>query len=507
MFGFVGLIVLTLFLTLIFTSILFGINIIDVQNNWPDRRCEPLIMFTAPLYQKSNDKRNATNFAYENLSFCLRTLSVATMAKAFSPLFDSLKSNFKVIQVVTTLFSSMRIYLKMLLDQFTNIFEDRFSTFRTIFEQFRLGFRKLESAHERINAIMTASLFQAITGIIFLKNFVKFVIMVIFIILGILAAMMILLIFIFFPGIAIIGTTTAILMAAGLGAGAAAVEGAFCLHPETSIALADGSYKPIKEIQLGDILPPSFKTFIYPNGVYGILEVNGSKTELYDLDGVKISGTHRVFEKGEWTLVRDVERARKTNIISDKLYILNTTHHLVSAVSESGSLYVSDWEEVSTEEGQKKWIEFVSKKLGTSKPIYSPSSIPLCGKDVKVVLESGEHLPISEISIGAKVKSEEGVTTVIGIYKGYINNQTKSDEWLSDGNWIKTANGWSTFDGGVKDLDCKRFCEETMVGYQIITSSGAFNINYLGNNLVLRDFTECGTQNLEDCYSVLDDVI
>ena len=250
MFGFVGLIVLTLFLTMVFTSILFGVNIVDIKNNWANRRCEPLIMFTAPLYQKSDDKRNASNFAYENLSYCLRTLSVATMAQAFAPLFDSLKSNFKVIQVVMTLFSSMRIYLKMLLTQFTNIFEDRFSTFKSIFEQFRLGFAKLTSAHERINAIITATIFQAITGITFLKNFVQFVIMVIFIILGILAAMMIILLFIFFPGIAIIGTTTAILMAAGLGAGAAAVEGAFCLHPETQISLAYGEAKPIKEIKL-----------------------------------------------------------------------------------------------------------------------------------------------------------------------------------------------------------------------------------------------------------------
>jgi len=464
-------------------------------------------MFTAPLYQKSSDKRNATDFAYENLSYCLRTVSVATMAQAFAPLFESLKSNFKVIEVVTKIFSSMRLYLQMLLTQFTNIFEDRFSTFKSVFERFRLGFRKLKSAHDRINAIITSTIFQALTGITFLKNFVQFVIMVIFIILGILAAMMILLIFIFFPGIAIITTTTAILMAAGLGAGAAAVEGAFCLHPETMIRLAYGEAKPIKEIKLGDVLPPSFKTFIYPNGVYGILEVNGSKTPLYELDGVKISGTHRVFEKGAWTLVRDIERAKKTNIVSDRLYILNTTHHLVYAESENGTLYVSDWEEVSTEEGQEKWIEFVSKKLGLTKPTHLPSSIPLCGKDVKVVLESGEHLPINEITIGTKVKSGDGLTTVIGIYKGYINNQTKTDEWLSDGNWVKTPNGWSIFECGVKDLDCKRFSEETMIGYQIITSSGIFNINYLNNNLVLRDFTECGTENLEDCYSVLDNVM
>jgi hypothetical protein len=235
--------------------------------------------------------------------------------------------------------------------------------------------------------------------------------------------------------------------------------------------------------------------------------VNGSKTELYDLDGVKISGTHRVFEKGVWKLVRDVDRAKKTNIISDKLYILNTAHHLVSAESENGLLYVSDWEEVSSSDGQHKWIEFVSKKLGTSKPNYSPSSIPLCGKNVKVILESGEELPISELTIGAKVKSEDDVTTVIGIYKGYINSQTKSDEWLSDGNWIKTTNGWKLFEGGIKDLDSKQFFENNIIGYQIITSSGVFNINYLNNNLVLIDFTECGTENLEDCYSVLDDVI
>ena len=42
------------------------------------------------------------------------------------------------------------------------------------------------------------------------------------------------------------------------------------------------------------------------------------------------------------------------------------------------------------------------------------------------------------------------------------------------------------------------------VGYQLITESGSFKISYSNKDLLIRDFTECGIENIEDCYDILD---
>ena len=504
MFGFIGLIVLILLLTMGMSAILFGTNIIDIMNNWPTRRCEPFVMFTAPLYKPSSDKRSTTEFAFDNFTFCLQTLSSNVMAGAFSPLFNMLKENFNVIDVAMGLFKNFRFYFKTLIDRFTNIIEDRFQQFKNVFDMFRVGFTKLESAFGRINGMILATIFQAMSGYTFIQNLIQFVIKIVIIIIIILAALVIFLFFIMFPVIPIILTTISIIAAAGLGAAVNGYTGAFCLHPNTSIMLAEGSSILIKNIKIGDILLPSFKTYIFANMVTGILEADGSKTDLYDIDGVKISGTHRVFEKGEWVLVRDIERAKRITEKSNILYILNTKHHWVSAKGNTDILYVSDWEEVDNERGQLIWLNFVAKKLESSIPVGIPSSIPLVSKSIQVykkVQSRPIKTNISDIKIGDKIIDSLGkYTDVKGIYKGLFN--TNLDNWISDGNWIFN-NEWSiNLEGTKEDTNAPQ-----QIGYQLITESGSFIALNADKEILLRDFTECGIENLEDCYDVLDKVL
>ena len=503
MFGFIGLIVLILLLTMGMSAILFGTNIIDIMNNWAERRCEPFVMFTAPLYKPSYDKRSTTEFAFDNFTFCLQTLSSNVMSGAFSPLFNMLKQNFNVIDVAMGLFKNFRFYFKTLIDQFTNIIEGRFQQFKNVFDLFRFGFTKVESALGRVNGMIIATIFQAMSGYTFIQNIIQFVIKIVIIIIIILAALVIFLFFVMFPVIPMILTTIGIITAAGLGAAVGGYTGAFCLHPNTLIMLSDGSSIPIKNIKLGDILVPGFKTYIFENIVTGVLEVNGSKTQLYDINGVKISGTHRVFEKGEWVLVRDIERAKKINEKSDILYILNTKHHWVSAKGNTDILFVSDWEEVDSNKGQTAWLEFVAKKLESSVPIKLPSSIPLVSTTTKVYkkIQGGNiKMNISDIKIGDKVRDSLGKYTIIkGIYKGSFH--TELDSWISDGNWIFDDTWKLNLEGS------KEGSNNLQIGYQIITESGSFIALHLDKEILLRDFTECGIENLEDCYDVLDKVL
>jgi len=497
MFGFIGLIMMTTLLTTILCGILFGTNIIEIKNNWPKRRCEPYVMFTAPLYQKSGSEESSADFAFNNFMYCVETLSSDSLSTVFAPIYEILKGFFNTISVIKTLLNNFRSYFTGLTSLFEGIIGERFKKFTVLFDLFRVGMKKLESAYSRNGAILTATLFQGMSGIVFMQNFVSFIIKVVIIIIAVLAALVIFLFFAMFPVIPVIITTIGILTAAGFGAAVGSYTGAFCLHPSTKIVLNNGSYKPINEINLGDILEPSIKTFVFPNSVYGILEVDGLRTDLYEIDGVKISGTHRIFEKGRWILARTSSRAKPLTEKSDRLYILNTKHHWVSTIKGDGKiLTVSDWEEVSTKQGQEEWLAFVAGKLGSTISKI-PTSEPLCGEDVEVLCLDGIK-PISKISIGDFVLSEYGLTRVLGIYKGYLGKSVDNSKWLSDGNWIMGSE-WALNSNG-----CSGGSLLETVGYQLITESGSFKIRYSNKDLIIRDFTECGIENIEDCYDVLD---
>jgi hypothetical protein len=499
MFGFIGLIMMTTLLTTILCGILFGTNIIEIKNNWKERRCDPYVMFTAPLYQKSGSEESSSEFAFNNFMFCIQTLSSDSLASVFAPIYEILKGFFSTITVIKTLMNKFRSYFSSLISLFEGIVGERFQKFSVLFDLFRVGIKKLESAYSRNGAIITATLFQGMSGIVFMQNLVAFVVKVVIIIIAVLAALVIFLFFVMFPVIPIIITTIGILTAAGLGAAVGSYTGAFCLHPSTKIVLNNGSYRPINEINLGDILEPSIKTFVFPNSVYGILEVDGLQTNLYEIDGVKISGTHRVLEKGCWILAKDVARAKLLTEKSDRLYILNTKHHWVSATKDDKILTVSDWEEVSTKQGQEEWLTFVAEKLGAI-ITKIPTSEPLCGEDIEVLCLTGKK-PISKISIGDFVFSENGLTRVLGIYRGYLGKSVDNSKWLSDGNWIMDGE-WSINSDG-----CLGGSSLETVGYQLITESGSFKIRYSNKDLTIRDFTECGIENIEDCYNILDKFI
>jgi hypothetical protein len=499
MVGFMGLIILILFLTTIFAAILFGTDVIEIRNDWVNRRCDPYVMFTAPLYQPFDDKRSSTEFGIDNFMFCLSSLSKGALSSAFTPLYEALKRFFSTITVIQNLMNSFRSYFSDLGSKFESIIGNRFQKFISIFDLFRQGIRKMLSAFSRNNAILIATLLQGMAGFTFIQNLVQFIIKVVIIIVVILASLVIFLFFIMFPVIPIIITTIGILTAAGLGAAVASYSGAFCLHPLTSIILQDGTYKKIGEINLGEILAPSTHNYDFPNEVYGILETEGRQTDLYEIDGIKMSGSHRVLERGRWFLAKDIGRAKLISERANRLYILNTRHHWLPTIKNSKSLVVSDWEEVSTDDGQEYWHAFVSEKLGASLTAKA-TSLPLIGESVKVLSSSGKK-PISSLRIGDYVFDDKGKTRILAIYKGYLGSSVTDEEWLSDGNWVFDKE-WKLYACGVLGGE-----NAQTLGYQLITESGTFKIHYKSTNMLIRDFTECGIDNIEESYNIINNHI
>ena len=72
--------------------------------------------------------------------------------------------------------------------------------------------------------------------------------------------------------------------------------GGGCFIAGTMISMADGSLKPVEQVDIGDTVSVGGKVFA--TGKFLI-------DNLYDYNGIKVSGTHMVKEDGAWTRVED----------------------------------------------------------------------------------------------------------------------------------------------------------------------------------------------------------
>ena len=94
----------------------------------------------------------------------------------------------------------------------------------------------------------------------------------------------------------------------------------FCFAPDTKILMADGKYKKIKDIKLGEEVM-----------LGGKVTAIGQSTsdDMYLYDGVEVSGGHTLYENGKWIRTKDSKYAVKMDIEEALVYPMDTENHLI----------------------------------------------------------------------------------------------------------------------------------------------------------------------------------
>jgi archaellin len=164
--------------------------------------------------------------------------------------------------------------------------------------------------------------------------------------------------------------------------------------------MADHSYKKIKNIQVGDIL--------YEDGEVTskmVLDANG--IEMFELFGLKISGSHKIKINKKWIYICNHPNAVKIyNYNKPYIYCLNTKTkeiHIEStkAIEETydKEIFVfNDWDEVFEDE-----LKILSKNINeeylSRKDIHQKFDVGI-SKDTKIKMKNGENLAIKNIKPG-----------------------------------------------------------------------------------------------------------
>ncbi len=505
---YVAAIVTTLVLTTVFAFFLVSADIEAIKSNWDERRCEVPIMIAGKLFKPADDPRSGMEFAKDNFSFCLGNLADSVLKTAFAPFFSILKLQFSSQESISGPIKYIRGMLKTAVDTFSDYMDKQFAKYKRLMIAITHGWHHIFFAMGRIQASVLGFVYAGLSLSALIENTINFIIKVVLIFIGILAALIILLWFFLLPVIPTIVIVIAIIMAAGFGS-AASYAGAFCVDPGASVMMADGSTKPLGEIKVGDVLKSKkYDSDSSENRVEGVMLVESADEPLVSIQGVKMSGSHRVLSAGKWVLARDHPEAKPLAERMERLICLNTNLHYVPIAVEGSyiPLYVGDWEEVSTEEGQKAWIDLVNVKLnGPNTPSITkyPVSVPLVSKTVNVFHETKGLLPIDSIQIGDSILGGDGQYTIVkGIYTGCtaLNSAYKDKQWISDGVWFSVNDRYWILSAST---GVHQGTEEAE-GLYLITESETFMIERDGKQQLVRDFTEVGASQIDSTYEMLD---
>jgi hypothetical protein len=498
----------TVVFTGVFSYFLIRADIDAIRGDWANRRCELPVVLVAGFAKPNENTQTPMEFAQDNFKFCASQLVDSVLKVAFAPLYAVTGQQVNALNTMSGPMNSFRNMLKNARDSLGRLLDKQYRQYISINASLLKTWQHLLFSMGRIQAIFTSVVYFGLSASALVQNTLQFTYKSILTFIGIMAAMIILLFFVLFPFIPVIMTMITILVAAGFGA-AAGMSGAFCVDPEAIVSMKDGTKKRLREIQLGDQL---FSEDSAENKVTGILAADAFTTPLVEIEGVLMSGSHRVKVGDCWVLARDHPYALKVpNTILPQLICLNTTQHSVPIQKESGDiLHVGDWEEVSDENGRRVWIELVHKHLNTGALFRNeyPTQVPLVSPSTIVFDASLGPVPIRSVKIGDTILSlQKRKTKVIGIYRGRIQvdrHTVEEPEWMTDGVWFKRADqSWTTAQkAGLKlsnDADAKE-----LDGLYLITEDEQFVLVHKGIPCLVRDFTEIGASNIDSTYDELD---
>ena len=93
-----------------------------------------------------------------------------------------------------------------------------------------------------------------------------------------------------------------------------------CFIKGTLVTMADGSTKPVEQVDLGDEVAEGGSVFAVGKFL---------NTELYDYKGIKVSGSHMVNEDGTWMRVRDTKHGKSLGNDLNTVYVFGSENRRI----------------------------------------------------------------------------------------------------------------------------------------------------------------------------------
>ncbi len=453
----------------------------SVMAKWPEVRCNLPTMLSAFLYKPSDYNGSAADFAADNFNFCLSGIASKALGAATQPAVGIMKGQVDATGTIGQLQNSVRNMIGNLHRDFSKNLDGfylKYSLFQGV--SARLA-QYLRASMGKLEGIIGASTYLAISTFVSLMNTVEFIVWVAIIIILILVVIFIILFFFLAPFTPLLLTIVGIITAAGFGTAIGGAASVFCFAEGTPVILEDGTTCPINELVNGTTLLDGAK-------VEGMFIFDGSKTPLYDLYGTLVSGTHLVYHAASKTYMEVAAHpdAQLTTHKSKYVYCPITSTRHIPVQNGLGTLTIyCDWEEVDSAEAEAAWAEAIATIIGNNP---APDAGPAGFDETAIIYNSyGNRISIADVNIGDMILDDGVRAKVLGkVHRVVMEPETKSGTWTWDYYQQKWVQNSGQHEAGM-DL------------YHLVTDSGTFLVKFNDRKHIVRDATEVGISNLRSC--------
>jgi len=440
----------TIIIFLVITLVQLGIlavsfqlqNIKDIKKNFGKYRCNPLFM---PF---------VGNFGYnpiDNFNFCVQGVFNFKAAEVFAPIYAILGTFHEVLESVVNAAMSIRGMFSNFLGGVENFILSIRNKIQFLMNNVRMSFIRILNLMGKVYGSMFAVLFMGQSAMTTAFNLadndlVQFIM-------------------------------------------------EFCFAPNTPVKMADGSFKPISSVAIGDVLAsvPGNPTPV----VTSVFRFNGEKTPMVSIGDVLLSSQHYVSVNGGMVTAESHPLADFAASIPE-LVCLNCTGHRF-AVGKEG-LVVADYDEHSSADVVTATQKVASAALNSGavddKGLVADYSLGV-GGDVSVKMADGSWKRMDEISIGDIVKHsgkvlgivKEQCDSTITTPKGFVLSAAQLVYDTPNNTWVRSAKLWTEDKCGTKTL------------YNIITeNAGVISIRKGPFAEFIRDYREVPLPEMEAAY-------
>lgn len=423
-----------------FTTRQYLTNVLEVvRADWPNQRCNPFFMPFAGFINKPTDRSNL-EYTVENFSGCITSILEFVALAAFEPFRIILKVLNDAINFLVQSFNQLRGLMDKLRTQFADIFDQIYTAIANLIVAFMNFIVKMKDTMEKTKGVLTTimftlygaymtmeSAFLAIIDLIVLILIIIACIIVVYICIatglfpipiigpGVAAApsIMAIVIIVIMIGITIPVIWFMVMMMRILRLSSPPtpkIPG--CFQGNTVIPLFNGE-KYIKDIKIGDKLK---------NGglVTATIQFSATNQNIYNLNGVIVSGEHRVFHS-KWIKIKDHPESIYMPLFNEPfVYCLNTDNKSFVI----GDTIFSDWDDIDTKVLTDLQTNCVSKGYLPESFTYADIHTHLESgfhPDTLVSLNSGLFIPIHEIEVNDMLENNTKVLGVIRIQGNDVN--------------------------------------------------------------------------------------
>jgi len=488
-------------LLIIFLLIGYGIVLgsstrLDVMTHWSERRCDLDVMISAFMYKPDEMQESAFKFAGDNFNFCIAQMTTDYLNTVFAKMFAALQQQMGAAEIMTNVMNSLRSSLADIFQPFSKMMDKFWNKFKQIGSLSSRIFQHLYMAMKKAAGVTLASMYLAISLQTSFMNGIDLVIKIIMIVLYIMLALAIIFFLPLLPVMIFVLMATGGIESAfpGRTGGMGAL---FCFAPNTRVLTSYGEYN-IQDLAIGQILADG-------SSVEAVIELPGSSEPLYMIDGIYVSGGHRVWSyfKNGFVSVKDHPFAQKSALVVNTVWTLITSSREIPVRGLTRAVRFADWEELPDSPVYSRGWDLTVRKIINPRDFTDAYPTPRCppclDSDIRVKKSQGGYVPLRTVQRGDWILSNTGWTKVVGIcYREVDGGIGSKGNRITDGLWILEDGLWKHPTGR---MDSKRWS-----GMQLVTESGCFYIKRFSSSEpeLVRDFTEVGSQNLQKSYDMED---